>query len=79
MEWSLGSGKKKYKVRVKGKTVQFGHVEYEHYKDKTPLGAWSHKDHGDKRRRSNYRKRHGAKGYQLVKYSPAWFSWHYLW
>jgi hypothetical protein len=84
-EWSKGTGYKKYKVVLfnkdesKVKTVQFGDNRYEQYKDSTPLGLYSSKDHGDKQRRSNYRSRHGAQGYQNIKYTPAWFSYKYLW
>ncbi len=69
--------------------VSFGHRDYQHYKDQVPKnmggGRWTKKDHGDKKRRTNYRKRHaGMKckdGTSCVKkrYSPAWFSYHYLW
>ena len=72
-----------------GKKVRFGHQDYEHYRDSVPPsrggGVWKHKDHGDKQRRNNYRNR--AKGVILKsgtraidhKYSPAWFSYHFLW
>jgi hypothetical protein len=39
---------------------------------------YTNKNHLDKERRNNYRSRHGAQGYQEVKYSPAWVSWNYL-
>lgn len=83
-EWSKGTGFKKYRVVVtfpdkSHKIVQFGDRRYEQYKDSSPLGLWSHLDHGDKTRRTRYKKRHGAQGHQRVKYSAAWFSWHYLW
>ena len=89
LEWSKGTGNKKYKVIVynkdkKLKTVQFGDVRYEQYKDTTPLGLYKHKDHLDPKRRQNYRKRHGSikkdgKLAYKIKYSPAYMSWHYLW
>lgn len=84
------SGKKKYVAIMKnGRRVGFGHRDYEHYKDQVPRsmggGKWSKLDHGDKDRRANYRARHGGvetasgkKAYRK-KFSPAWFSWHYLW
>jgi hypothetical protein len=85
---------KKYKVIIplkngKNKTVLFGSSQYEHYHDMVPKnlggGIWTHKDHNDKKRRDSYRKRHGAltckNGEKCisVKYSPAWFSYHFLW
>ena len=65
--------------------VKFGNKNYEHYEDSTPTKFWSHLNHGDKKRRSNYRTRHEAilnkKGEQVykVEYTPAWFSYNYLW
>lgn len=84
VKFAKGTGSKKYKATLpNGKVVQFGHNQYEHYKDSIPPaqggGIWSHKDHLDKTRRANYRKRHGAQGYHLTKYSPAWFSYYGLW
>lgn len=87
-------GKKKYTAilpRPKGKVerVSFGHRDYEQFKDQVPEnlggGRWSHKDHGDPERRRRYRRRHGAQmckdGRLCVerRYSPAWFSYHFLW
>lgn len=81
---------KKYQaILPNGKKVNFGDQRYEHYKDSVPknLGGklWSHLDHRDKSRRSNYRSRHrgslnrdNVPAYR-VKYSPSWFSYHYLW
>ena len=65
------------------KRVNFGDKRYEQYHDK--IGLYSKLDHNDKVRRANYRKRHSAirkkDGRRAidVKYSPAWFSYHYLW
>lgn len=68
------------------KIVDFGSAYHKHYRDQTGLGLWSHFDHGDDKRRENYRKRHGkimnkteGKLAHKVKFSPSWFSWHYLW
>jgi hypothetical protein len=36
-------------------------------------------DNTDDKKRENYKKRHGANNYHLVKNSPAYFSWNYLW
>lgn len=88
--WEEGPGYKKYRVVLyrsnkdykenkKWKTVTFGDSRYEQYKDSTPLKLYADQNHLDKKRRDNYRARHGARGYQEVKYSPAWFSWNYLW
>jgi hypothetical protein len=82
--WSKGTGGKKYKVVIykkdgSKKTVQFGAVGYQQYKDRTPLKLYSKKDHLDRTRRKNYRARHGAQGYHKRVFSPAWFSWKYLW
>jgi len=92
--FELGPGKKKYTAIIpqkggRDKRVSFGHKDYEHFKDSVPKslggGKWSHKDHGDKARRSSYRSRHGAlkckDGKRCIekKYSPAWFSYYFLW
>lgn len=79
-----GPGNKKYRVILyennkKWKTVTFGDKRYEQYEDVTPLRLYQDLNHYDEKRRANYRSRHGAQGYQNVKYSPAWFSWHFLW
>lgn len=68
-----------------GKTVKvsFGHQDYQQYMDQIPPslggGLYRGKDHLDPQRRANYRRRHGAQGYQSRPYSPAWFSYYYLW
>ena len=83
------TGKKYIAHLPNGNKVRFGARDYQHYKDFVPkrLGGkkWSHKNHLDKKRRENYRARH--KGVLLksgkraisVKYSPAWFSYYFLW
>jgi len=85
-----GHNKHKYTaILPNGKRVNFGHKDYQQYKDSVPkrLGGklWSHKDHLNKERRQNYRLRHkkvetknGGLAYK-VKYSPSWFSYYYLW
>lgn len=93
-KFKRGSGRYKYTVVMpqsngRTKTVHFGHRDYEHYKDSVPKsmggGIWSHKDHGNKERRKNYRSRHGGvlnkdgKPAYKKKFTPAWFSYHYLW
>ena len=85
-----GVGTKKYTaILPSGKKVHFGHSDYEHYKDSVPKklggGIWSHKNHLDPQRRKNYRKRHGGMmckdGTKCIskRYSPAWFSYYFLW
>jgi len=59
--------------------VPFGGAGYQHYRDSTPWRELSHLDHGDPKRRENYRKRHAGEGDPDRKYSPGWASWHYLW
>jgi hypothetical protein len=61
------------------KTVQFGAKGYAQYRDATPLKLYTRLDHGDSARRAQYRARHGAQGYHKTPFTPAWFSWHYLW
>lgn len=91
--FAMGRGHHKYTavVPLQGGTrrVHFGHRDYEHYKDRVPAsmggGRWSRKDHLDPQRRRNYRARHEgvrtSRGRRAidVPYSPAWFSYHYLW
>ena len=69
----------KHKKTGKIKIVKFGSSFNKHYFDSTGIGAWSHLNHYDDKRRDLYRKRAGAKGFQLRKFSPAWFSWNFLW
>jgi len=76
------NSKKKYDAILfddKIKYVSFGDINYQHYKDTTPDKLYSHLDHVDKKRRKNYIKRASAKNYHLKKYSPAYFSYNYLW
>tara|TARA_R110000796_G_scaffold187301_3_gene304207 strand:- start:6167 stop:6415 length:249 start_codon:yes stop_codon:yes gene_type:complete len=81
IEWSRGTGFKKYKAVVylrgkKFKTVQFGDKRYGQYKDKTPLKLYSKKDTLDPKRRKAYKSRHT---YAKPKYSAGWFALKYLW
>lgn len=86
---------KKYKATIPAKlwskhrsattvdrVVHFGDTRYQHYKDR--IGLFAKLDHNDAKRRKNYRTRHGAimaKGGLAieVKFSPAYFSYYYLW
>ena len=89
-KFTRGPFPKKYTAFMKnGTRIHFGDQRYQHYRDSVPKsmggGLWSSKDHGDTKRRQNYRSRHagmktksGKNAYQ-VKYSPSWFSYHYLW
>lgn len=85
-----GPGYKKYTaILPDGKKVHFGHRNYQHFKDSVPSelggGIWSHKNHNDPARRKNYRTRHAGMvckdGTKCItkKYSPAWFSYYFLW
>jgi len=81
-ELSTRSGKKYMAVLEKNgklRKVHFGDSRYEHFRDSTPERFWKHLDHLDEKRRQKYRLRAGRQGYQKIKYSPAWFSWNYLW
>ena len=91
-----GPGVKKYTATVKDKKTKktrilhFGDKNYEQFKDRTNLGIYSHKNHGNKRRQENYYNRHSGeknrkkaiakeirreKGY----YTPKILSHTYLW
>ena len=64
------------KISKKTFRVPFGDSRYETFQDKTGLGLYQ--IHGDKTRRSLYRKRaqvHVNKSF----YSPGYFSFYYLW
>jgi len=66
------------KTKLK-KYIPFGAVGYQQYKDSTGLKLYTDMDHLDDTRRKSYRARHAANGYEKVKYSPAYFSFNYLW
>ena len=48
--------KKTHKIRK----INFGDRRYQQYKDRTPLGLYSHKDHGTRKRMQNYFSRHSG-------------------
>jgi hypothetical protein len=74
---------KKLMTKVNNKTIHFGDSSMQHYKDKT--GIWKSKDHGDAKRRKNYRSRHGGillkDGSKAINdpNSPAYHSYRILW
>ena len=84
--------KKYMAILSDGRIVHFGSLGYQQYYDNTGLNLYKNYNHQDKKKRMNYRKRHskiltGLAGQvtslqipsYLIKYSPAWFSWNYLW
>lgn len=79
MDFKISTKKnKKYMVKLKdGKVVHFGDKRFSQYKDTTGVGAYSHLDHLDMRRRENYKSRH-EKTRHIVN-SPSWFSDKFLW
>ena len=80
---------KKYAVEVmkngKPKTINFGALGYQHYKDKTPLKLYSKLNHNDPVRRASYRARHSGiytkSGKRAIndKGQAAYWSYHCLW
>jgi hypothetical protein len=88
LKFEEGDRNYKYKVIItmkngSKKVVQFGDKRYQQYKDR--IGLYTHLDHNNPVRRRRYRIRHGeiklkdGRRAINVKYSPAWFSWHFLW
>ena len=68
----------KREVRVPFGAKRIDGVPYPQYKDRTGLALYHKYDHSDLKRKSNYRARHSVylkPGY----YSPANFSWDFLW
>ena len=78
-------GKKYSVVTPQAKTVHFGSSTSEQYKDRTGLGAYSHLNHVDKKRRTSYLARSGGitnKAGELTKNSlesANYYSRKYLW
>ena len=83
MIFKKGPNNYKYTAIINNKRINFGDKRYQQYHDK--IGLYKDLDHNDKQRRANYRRRHSAIRTKLgkraidIKYSPAWFSYHYLW
>ena len=62
---------------IQTRRVPFGAVGYEQFKDSTGKGLYTQVNHGDPKRRRNYRTRHN--GENKRKFSSGYFSWKYLW
>lgn len=96
LNFKKGPGDKKYTATVKNnktdknRIIHFGHKDYQQYKDRTKIGLYTYKNHGDKKRQRNYYNRHSgeknrkkaidkeikkSKGY----YNPKILSHIYLW
>ena len=73
----------------KQRRIHFGASDYQQYKDRTPLGLYSHKDHGTRKRMQNYFSRHsGTRSSKAIKlerkkskgyYNAKILSHEYLW
>ena len=96
VKFERGPGFKKYTATVrnnktkKTRKINFGDNRYEQFKDRTPLGLYSSRNHGDKRRQYNYYNRHSGVGnrQKAIKkeirknrgyYTPKILSHEYLW
>jgi len=69
---------KKLKVIVDNKTIHFGDIRYEHFKDKTGLLP-KRLNHGDQKRRKNYLNRAGGirnKAGKLTSQDPSSPNYH---
>jgi hypothetical protein len=66
LNFKKGPGDKKYTATVKNKKtgkeriIHFGHKDYEQFKDRTNMGLYTYKNHGDKKRQRNYYNRHSG-------------------
>ena len=66
VEFKRGPGKSKYtavvqhKITKKKRSINFGHKDYPQFKDSTPLGYYSYKNHGTKKRKDAYYSRHSG-------------------
>jgi hypothetical protein len=81
-ERSRNKGKKydailRNKKTRKNRRIPFGATGYEQYRDSTGLEFYARANHGDPKRRRNYRTRHH--GENKRKFSSGYFSWKYLW
>ena len=66
------------KLTGRERIVNFGSKSYENYRDKTGLNLYPQLIHGDSKRRALYRARHKNNVHSGF-YSPAYFSYYYLW
>ena len=66
-----------HKITKRQVKVHFGDQRYQQWQDNTGLGLYSHLNHGDKKRRANYRARH--KKDNLKDYTAGYFSYYFLW
>lgn len=75
---------KKYMISIihntskKKHTIHFGDSRYGQFRDSTCAGIYTHLDTHDNKRKLAYRARH-AKTFNKSNFSPAFFSWIYLW
>lgn len=66
VKFEEGPGDKKYTAIVKNnksnktRVLHFGHKDYEQYKDRTNIGLYTKRNHGDKKRQENYYNRHSG-------------------
>ena len=96
IKFKRGPYPKKYTVHVRNKKtrkvrkIHFGDTRYPQYKDRTPLGLYSYKNHGTRKRMQRYYSRHsGTKNRkQAIQketlkskgiYTPKILSHKYLW
>jgi hypothetical protein len=96
VKFKRGPGKSKYAAIVrnnktgKKRSIKFGHRDYQQFKDSTPLGYYSYKNHGTKKRKNAYYSRHSGtkkKGNAIKKefrksrgkYTAKLLSHIYLW
>ena len=61
----------------RNKKIPFGDNKMENYRDITGLNRYRHLIHNDKKRRKNFRSRHGKNA--KYKFSSAYFAYKYLW
>ena len=66
LKFTRGPYPKKYTAHVRNKKtrkvrkIHFGDVRYPQYRDRTPLGLYSHKNHGTRKRMQRYYSRHSG-------------------
>ena len=66
IKFTRGPHHKKYTAHVRNKKtrkvrkIHFGDARYPQYKDRTPLGLYSYKNHGTRKRMQRYYSRHSG-------------------